>query len=72
MEVKNMPKTYNQYIQEGIENGTFEKIERDGVTLYKVRAPMDGEEVVGYSPSSAVGGKETLTERAEREGAASN
>ena len=67
-----MPKTYNQYVSEGVQDGTIKEFIIDGCRAYIVRAPLDGEEVVGYSPSSSVGTKETITERAEREGRANS
>ena len=59
-------KTYNQYLTEGILDGSIERVEKNGVPIYKVRAPYDGEVVLGYSSISSISNEETATSRASR------
>ena len=44
-----MAKTYNRYLTDGIQNGTIQEEEVDGVRVYKVRRPKKDEEVDGYT-----------------------
>ena len=44
-----MTETYNKYINDGIQNGTIQEEEVDGVRVYKVRRPKKGEPVDGYT-----------------------
>jgi len=60
-------KTYNQYLQKGIEDGSIPHREVDGVSVYTVRAPLPGEEVVGYVSTSDIECYHTPTERARHE-----
>lgn len=60
-------KTYNQYLTEGINNGTIPYREVDGVRIYQVRRPFPGEEVVGYVSTSDIQCYHTPTERARHE-----
>ena len=57
--------TYNKYLTEGIQDGTIKEIEQCGVRCYVVRRPEPNEEVMGYSPLSAVSFYKTPTETAE-------
>lgn len=59
-------KTFNRRIQEGINNGTIKSREIEGVTVYFVEPPREGEEVVGYESSDCFS-KDTPTERASHE-----
>jgi len=58
--------TYNNYIAEGLEDGSLEVGEFEGVRFIKVRRPLPGEEVVGYSSLSAFSHDNTPTEVATR------
>ena len=49
-----MTETYNRYISDGIQNGTIQEKEVDGVRVYKVRRPKKGEEVDGYTNFSDI------------------
>jgi hypothetical protein len=61
-----MNKTYNNYIAEGLADGTLKVEEFEGVRFIKVRAPLPNEEVVGYSSLSAFSHDNTPTEVATR------
>ena len=41
--------TFNKHITDGIQKGTIQEEEVDGVRVYKVRRPKKGEEVDGYT-----------------------
>ena len=57
--------TYNKYLTDAIVASTIERVVVDGVTVYKVRRPHKGEEVVGYQPSDCFS-EQTPTEQAEQ------
>lgn len=59
-------KTYNNYLTKGIIDGSIKERYQDGVRIYEVRRPMDGEEVVGYCSFSAFSHDHTPTEIAGR------
>ena len=58
--------TYNNYIAEGLADGSLKVEEFEGVRWIKVRKPMAGEEVVGYCSLSAFSHDYTPTEVARR------
>jgi hypothetical protein len=41
-------KTYNRYLTKGVIDETIETRIDDGVNVYLVRKPKEGEEVIGY------------------------
>lgn len=51
---------------EGLQDGSLKVEEFEGVRYIKVRAPLPGEEVVGYSSLSAFSHDNTPTEVASR------
>ena len=59
-----MNKTYNQYLTEGIQDGSIKEHTRDGVRCYGVRRPHPDEEVVGYVSFSGFLAEATATELA--------
>jgi hypothetical protein len=56
--------TYNRYITEGIQDGSIEEVNFDGIRIYRVRRPAPDEEVVGYINFSGFVVKQTITEEA--------
>ena len=58
--------TYNNYIAEGLKDGSLKVEEVEGVRFIKVRPPLPGEEVVGYCSLSAFSHDNTPTEVATR------
>ena len=59
-----MVNTYNKYITDGVQDGSIKCTEVDGVRAYRVRAPLPGEEVVGYVTFSGWFGQHTPTQLA--------
>ena len=59
-----MVNTYNKYITDGVQDGSIKCTEVDGVRAYRVRAPLPGEEVVGYVTFSGWLGQHTPTQLA--------
>jgi hypothetical protein len=58
--------TYNNYIAAGLADGSLKVEEFEGVRFIKVRKPLSGEEVVGFSSLSAFSHDYTPTEVASK------
>jgi hypothetical protein len=58
-------KTYNNYLTEGVLDGSIQEVDRNGIRSYLVRAPWPDEVVMGYTNFSSFIVHQTATELAE-------